>query len=111
MAEQQRQYVLDVLERVNALPIGQLVQHRQAAAELCETAFQAGQLQRVDIGLRVPHHACERMAEIGAGIFEEVIHAEIGLQTMLVHYLLLPVSGNMVPATHPFLYSFVSTGP
>ena len=45
--EQQRQHVVEMLDRMNVLQVGQLVHHRQPAAELLEAALQCGELQYI----------------------------------------------------------------
>ncbi|MCY1280650.1 hypothetical protein D9M70_294390 [compost metagenome] len=52
MLEQQRDQVLDLLYLINALGVGELLQHRDAIAHFGESTLGGGELQGIDFVTR-----------------------------------------------------------
>ncbi len=75
--EQQRQHVLDVVDVLDVVAVGELLQHRDLVAQFGEPALQAGELQRVDLGARHVLPFVQRMIGQPCGITQQQIRARI----------------------------------
>ena len=55
VVEEQGQHIVYLLDGVNVLQIGELVHHRQPAAELLEASLQSIEMERFEVAFRQRH--------------------------------------------------------